>query len=92
MLLGIWSMIPTYEERAANRIEVDDMQLKDSPVSNHGNNKTWEMTSPSSSRAQATPFTPRTLAFNTLDRQLPLRADPRYPPPPPSSMKRGRFA
>jgi len=85
MLLGIWSMIPSAEERAINRLGLDD----DSPVSNHSNDKTWEMTTPS--RAQATPFTPRTLAFNTLDRQLPLRADPKYAPPPKSAMKRGRF-
>jgi len=87
MLFGIWSMFPTAAERANSKIEIDDMQsapksrfgrnkngvnVQDSPVSDSKSDKEWEM-----QRVQATPkvpYTPRTLAFNTLDRQLPLRA------------------
>jgi len=71
-LLGVWSIIPTAAERAANKMDVDDMQMKGSPTSDRNSDKEWEMKSVP--RAQATPYTPRTLAFNTLDRQLPLRA------------------
>ncbi|CZR55331.1 uncharacterized protein PAC_05218 [Phialocephala subalpina] len=79
-LLGIYSLIPSAGERAASKIEVDDMQMKRSPVSSNGDgrsDKEWEMKA-----VPKTPYTPRTLAFNTLDRQLPLRAttapDPRW--------------
>jgi len=72
LLLGIWSMIPTAEQKAAHKIEVDDMQMdKDSPVSSHSSDKNWELKPVP--RIQQIPYTPRTLAFNTLDRQLPLR-------------------
>jgi hypothetical protein len=76
LLLGLWSMWPTAEQRANHKIEVDDMQMtKDSPISNSSNDKVWEMKNvPSMPKTQPVPFTPRTLAFNTLDRQLPLRA------------------
>lgn len=85
--LGIWSMIPSAEERAASKIEVDDMQttmaggrghkekngvqIKDSPVSETTSDREWEM---KALPGKQVPYTPRTLAFNTLDRQLPLRA------------------
>jgi hypothetical protein len=90
LLLGIWSLIPTASQRAASKIDIDDMQTsmtpatsrfgkknantKDSPVSDSGNSdRVWEMkTVPK--QPQHPPYTPRTLAFNTLDRQLPLRA------------------
>jgi len=69
MLLGIYSLIPSKAEREASKLDLDDMQ-KSSPISD-GSGKDWEMqglrTGPK------TPFTPRTLAFHTLDRQLPLR-------------------
>jgi len=72
-LLGIWSLWPTASQRAAHKVEVDDMQMtKDSPVSDRSNDRVWEMKNVP--KTQPTPFTPRTLAFNTLDRQLPLRA------------------
>jgi len=72
LLLGIWSMWPTAAMRAAHKIEVDDMQMtKDSPASDRSDH-VWEMKSVP--KTQPTPFTPRTLAFNTLDRQLPLRS------------------
>jgi hypothetical protein len=69
MALGIWSLIPSKRERSLNRMAVDDMQ-KHSPVSDR-DDKEWEMTG--LRPGPKTPYTPRTLAFNTLDRQLPLR-------------------
>ncbi|CZS95404.1 uncharacterized protein RCO7_05738 [Rhynchosporium graminicola] len=73
LLLGIWSMIPSAMERAANDVEVDDMQMtKGSPVSDNASKPEWEMKNVP--RQPAVPYTPRTLAFNTLDRQLPLRS------------------
>lgn len=67
LALGIWSMIPSAAERAADKMDIDDMQ--DSPG---GYSDKVEMKNVS--RAQTVPYTPRTLAFNTLDRQLPLRS------------------
>ena len=74
LLLGIWSLIPTASQRAANKIGLDDMQTKHSPLSDNSDRE-WEMKRVLPTHATpATPYTPRTLAFNTLDRQLPLRA------------------
>lgn len=88
-------MIPTAEDRALGKIEVDDMQsapsshfnlrsknkatvttrnVGDLPLSDEDrrSDKEWELKSvPAKPKI---PYTPRTLAFNTLDRQLPLRA------------------
>ncbi|RDW87628.1 hypothetical protein BP5796_03322 [Coleophoma crateriformis] len=69
MVLGIWSLIPSRGERATARLQVDDMQ-KGSPTSAHSSQE-WEMKGLRA--APKTPYTPRTLAFNTLDRRLPLR-------------------
>lgn len=74
LLLGIWSLIPTAAQRAASKIGIDDMQTKHSPLSDNSDRE-WEMKRVLPTHATpATPYTPRTLAFNTLDRQLPLRA------------------
>lgn len=73
-LLGIHSLIPSASQRAANRIDVDEMQMKNSPVSDNNSDKEWEMKGLRTATVPKTPYTPRTLAFNTLDRQLPLRA------------------
>jgi len=76
LILAIWSLIPTAADRAANRLDLDDMQYgkssKHSPVSDNNSERDWEMKA--RCKTQATPYTPRTLAFNTLDRQLPLRS------------------
>ncbi len=75
MLLGVWSLIPTAAQRANDKIPIDDMQSKDSPSSDKASDKEWEL-KPVPKFTAATPmqpYTPRTLAFNTLDRQLPLR-------------------
>jgi hypothetical protein len=72
MLLGIWSLIPSKSVRLAAKMDVDDMQ-KGSPTSD-SSERPWEMKSlPRAAVTKKTPYTPRTLAFNTLDRQLPLR-------------------
>jgi len=77
LILGIYSLMPTKGERTVSRIQVDDMQMKSSPVSPDGrSDKEWEMRSIPRTIPK-TPYTPRTLAFNTLDRQLPLRAGER---------------
>ncbi|KAE9368501.1 hypothetical protein N431DRAFT_347795 [Stipitochalara longipes BDJ] len=74
LILGIYSLIPTAEQRAASKIGLDDMQTKHSPLSDNSDRE-WEMKRVLPTHATpATPYTPRTLAFNTLDRQLPLRA------------------
>jgi len=67
-------MIPTAAMRAADKVEIDDMQAtKGSPTSDNSD-KAWEMKSVPQKATPAQQYTPRTLAFNTLDRQLPLRA------------------
>ncbi|KAN0093944.1 hypothetical protein V8E51_017128 [Hyaloscypha variabilis] len=74
LLLGIYSLIPTASQRAASKMGLDDMQSKHSPLSDNSDRE-WEMKRVVPTHATpATPYTPRTLAFNTLDRQLPLRA------------------
>jgi hypothetical protein len=73
-LLGVYSLIPTSAQRAANKIAIDDMQTKHSPSSDNVSDKEWEMKRVNVNATPAQPYTPRTLAFNTLDRQLPLRA------------------
>lgn len=72
--LAVWALIPTAAQRAASKIEFDDMQVSqdDSPIS-ETSKKQWEMTTVTRP-VNTVPYTPRTLAFNTLDRQLPLRA------------------
>jgi len=75
LVLGIWSLIPTASQRAASKVGIDDMQTKHSPLSDNSDRE-WEMKRvlPTTNATPAQPYTPRTLAFNTLDRQLPLRA------------------
>ncbi|KAG9235424.1 hypothetical protein BJ875DRAFT_504034 [Amylocarpus encephaloides] len=71
--LAIWSLIPTAGMRAADKVDVDDMQMKGGGGS--GNASDEEMNVEMKTvNPNAVPYTPRTLAFNTLDRQLPLRS------------------
>jgi len=80
--LGIYSLIPTAAMRHASNTEVDDLAQaddKNSPISDDGarSDKAWEMSRLTAFRQpppSAQPYTPRTLAFNTLDRKLPFRA------------------
>jgi len=76
LLFGIWSIIPTKDQKAKRAAKIEDRALAGSPNSEvSGEHKPWEMKNiprtPTAAGAQ--PFTPRTLAFNTLDRKLPLR-------------------
>lgn len=78
-LLGVYSLYPTAAERAQDKLELDDMQGEgDSPAaSERGGEREWEMKNIETGAAVGNkqPFTPRTLAFNTLDRKLPLRKE-----------------
>ena len=62
--LAAWAMWPNPE------LDLDDDEDDDDNVPS---NKQWEM-QPTTPR-MAVPFTPRTQAFHTLDRRLPLRSD-----------------
>jgi hypothetical protein len=65
--LAIWAMIPN--KKLDEMVDSDD---EDSPVAKEGKN--WEMQSMKSPATPRTmPYTPRTMAFQTLDRKLPLR-------------------
>jgi hypothetical protein len=74
--LAAWSMLPN----PANDVEDDDDDYYN-PHQKRGDD--WEMASrppmsprfgsAASGQAPLSPFTPRTQAFHTLDRQLPLR-------------------
>jgi len=71
LILSIWSMIPSAASRAADKMDVDDMQMTGGNNSDSNSDSNVEM---KSVRVNTVPYTPRTLAFNTLDRQLPLRS------------------
>lgn len=81
MALGIISLIPTAAVRAAANTDIDDLamvsddKLKESPVSDDSrSDKNLEMSRLTAFRQPqpaATPYTPRTMAFNTLDRKGP---------------------
>ncbi|KAL1865294.1 hypothetical protein VTK73DRAFT_5295 [Phialemonium thermophilum] len=62
--LSIWSMLPN--KKMDDEEEIDSPAESTSPATF----KEWEMQPTAGS---STPFTPRTQAFNTLDRKLPLR-------------------
>ena len=61
---AIYSMLPN------KQLDIDQDDNDDSPTS-PSMDKQWEM-QPQTPRA--VPFTPRTQAFHTLDRKLPLRS------------------
>jgi len=81
-ILGIYSLIPSRLERSVNALDLEDNletsakgQGKDSPNSEANLDRPWEMKNlPPTTEALKQPFTPRTMAFKSLDRQLPLRA------------------
>ncbi|KAF4632566.1 hypothetical protein G7Y89_g5564 [Cudoniella acicularis] len=72
--LGVWSMIPSAAQRAADRMEIDDMQ-SEAKMTGAGNESDSNLEMKHVQKAAAVPYTPRTLAFHTLDRKLPLRSD-----------------
>ncbi|KXJ91292.1 hypothetical protein Micbo1qcDRAFT_233821 [Microdochium bolleyi] len=69
---GIYSMLPNELDNV-----VQDSDDEDSPSYGKGgaaSSKVWEMSAiPPTPRTATMPYTPRTMAFNTLDRKLPLR-------------------
>ncbi|KAJ8066227.1 hypothetical protein OCU04_005311 [Sclerotinia nivalis] len=81
-ILGIHSLIPSRLERSINALDLEDnlvstnkarkrVKMTDSPEPE----TPWEMQDMSQSADLLKhPFTPRTMAFKSLDRQLPLRA------------------
>ncbi|KAF7863833.1 hypothetical protein EAF04_006798 [Stromatinia cepivora] len=81
-ILGIHSLIPSRLERSINLLDLEDnivstnkagkrVKMTDSPDPE----SPWEMQNMShSTDPLKQPFTPRTMAFKSLDRQLPLRA------------------
>jgi hypothetical protein len=71
-------MIPTAEQKEKRRRQKEDEQtFADSPDFEDPGEKAWPMqhvqSVPRTPTAASQPFTPRTLAFQTLDRKLPLR-------------------
>ncbi|KAI2630374.1 hypothetical protein GGS26DRAFT_108397 [Hypomontagnella submonticulosa] len=69
MGLNIWAMLPN----PANDQEVDDDEETASPATLK-RGSSWEMHGiPPTPRTGTVPYTPRTMAFNTLDSKLPLR-------------------
>jgi len=82
LILGIWSMFPSKIQREKRRAAREELaRLEALPASglstsDGAGEKAWEMGNvpPRTPTALRQPFTPRTLAFNTLDRKLPLRS------------------
>jgi hypothetical protein len=67
LVLSIWAMIPNENDRLPDSDDEEEPTDK-LPTRN------WEMQSIASpGLPQNTPFTPRTQAFHTLERKLPLR-------------------
>ncbi|KAI0473666.1 hypothetical protein GGR56DRAFT_648494 [Xylariaceae sp. FL0804] len=66
--LNIWAMIPNENDKR------DDDSDEEASPSSLKKGREWEMQSiPPTPRTGTVPFTPRTQAFNTLERRLPLR-------------------
>jgi hypothetical protein len=71
--LNIWAMIPNANDKRSTDLDSDDEEA--SPSTLKRNDKSWEMHGiPQTPRTGAMPYTPRTMAFNTLERKLPLRS------------------
>lgn len=69
--LSVWSMIPSDNDHILD----DDEESMFEAKQNEKEEKEWEMNGlQRPPPASAQPFTPRTLAFKTLDRNLPLRS------------------
>lgn len=68
-------MFPTEEVKEARRHKKD---AQASPNPDDTGEKLWELRNMQQPAPTFQPYTPRTLAFNTLDRQLPLREKERY--------------
>lgn len=64
------------EARKAKKARKEEEQS--SPYSEDAGEKLWELRNIQQPTPAFSPYTPRTLAFNTLDRQLPLREKEQY--------------
>ncbi|KAK0731527.1 hypothetical protein B0H67DRAFT_76457 [Lasiosphaeris hirsuta] len=62
LCLAIWAMLPNKE-----------LDMEESDDDDHVTDKNWEMQPTTPGAPGIVPFTPRTQAFHTLDRKLPLR-------------------
>lgn len=72
LCLNIWTMLPNANDKRSSDLDSDE---ESSPSSLKRNDKSWEMHGiPQTPRTGTVPFTPRTMAFNTLERKLPLRS------------------
>ncbi|KAI2638369.1 hypothetical protein GGS21DRAFT_435528 [Xylaria nigripes] len=71
--LNIWALVPN--ERDKREWDSDDEAADDDDVFDHNNKNgsSWEMQSmpANTPRANLLPYTPRTMAFHTLDRKMP---------------------
>ncbi|EMR69794.1 hypothetical protein UCREL1_3182 [Eutypa lata UCREL1] len=68
--LTIWALVPTQ----ADRTSVSEDSDSDSSPTQLKGKENWEMHGiPPTPRTANVPYTPRTMAFNTLERKLPLR-------------------
>ncbi|OBT91924.1 hypothetical protein VE01_09903 [Pseudogymnoascus verrucosus] len=77
--LGIWSLFPTEEMKEARKAKkARKEEEQSSPYSEDAGEKLWELRNIQQPTPAFSPYTPRTLAFNTLDRQLPLREKEQY--------------
>lgn len=69
-------MIPTEEMKEARKLKKEEEAQ--SPYPENAGEKLWELRNMQTPAPTFQPYTPRTLAFNTLDRQLPLREKDQY--------------
>ncbi|ORY55448.1 uncharacterized protein BCR38DRAFT_461967 [Pseudomassariella vexata] len=70
--LTIWALLPSANDKKSNNADSDD---EESSPSSFTKNDKWEMHGmPQTPRTGSVPFTPRTMAFNALERKLPLRS------------------
>lgn len=69
--LTVWALLPNERDKQENPADSDD---ESSPTALKGKGPSWEMHGiPRTPRTATLPYTPRTMAFNTLERKLPLR-------------------
>ncbi|KAI5864772.1 hypothetical protein GGS23DRAFT_462753 [Durotheca rogersii] len=69
--LTIWALLPTEADKKDGDFVEDEENSPNAPAKTGS----WEMQGiPQTPRTGTVPFTPRTMAFNTLERKLPLRA------------------
>ncbi|KAI1810280.1 hypothetical protein GGS20DRAFT_209749 [Poronia punctata] len=73
--INIWAMVPNERDKRVGGWDTDDEDDEPTPSrrkEENNNNNNWEMHSiPPTPRTGMQPFTPRTMAFNKLDRNTP---------------------